>query len=37
MVGGWERSGVGGGGRWEAEGGIKQSKSSAVPSVFDMN
>ena len=28
---------MGGGGGWGAEGGVKHSKSSAVPSVSDVN
>ena len=37
-MGGWEGSGVGGGGRWGAVGGLKQhsnSKGSVLPSVSD--
>ena len=39
-MGGWKEGGVGGGGKWEAEGRVKHPfrlKSSVVPSVSDMN
>ena len=34
-MGGWEGGGVGGGGRWGAVGGVKQTLGRGLPSVSD--